>query len=77
MRAGIRLRGAVGQSTQTAIGVTDQPTVNRSPVHPITERHISDRGTRIEDLPHRQISLLNHGQLPKHFEILLGSRDPE
>ena len=77
MRAAVRLRAAVGQSTQTPIGVTDQPTVNRSPVHPITESHIGDRGTRVEDLPHRQIPLLNHGQLPKHSQILLDSCKPE
>jgi hypothetical protein len=73
MRTGIRLRTAVGQSAQTAIGVTDQPTMNRPPVNPITDSHISYRGTRIEDLSHRQIPLLNHRQLPKHLEILLDS----
>jgi hypothetical protein len=46
MRAAVKLRTAVGRSTHTAIGVTDQPMVNRSPVHP-TESHIGDRGTRV------------------------------
>lgn len=37
MRAAVRLRAAVGQSTQTASGVADQATVNSATINPIAD----------------------------------------
>jgi hypothetical protein len=76
MRATVRLRTAVGKSTQTTIGITDQPTVNSATINPIADGDIGDPRS-LQHLPHRQIPLLNHGQLRKHSQILLGSGKPE
>jgi hypothetical protein len=76
MRATVRLRTAVGQSTQTAIGVADQPTMNSATINPIADGDIGDPRP-LQHLPHRQIPLLNHRQHPKHSQILLDSGEPE
>ena len=72
MRAALGPRAAVGERTETFVGVADEPAVDGPPVDAVAGGDVGDLGA-VQHLSDRQVALLNHGQLREHPEILPGS----
>jgi hypothetical protein len=74
--AAIRLGALVGQRPEALGRGAHQPAVEGPAIDPLAERDVFDLGPRVEHLSDREIALLNHVELHKHWLFLLGSAEP-
>ena len=58
--------GCGRRGAEAAVGIADQPPVQRPAVHPKADGHLGDRGGAVEHLANGLIPLLNHRQLLQH-----------
>ena len=62
VRAGVGIRTAVNETTETLIGITPQPFVHGL-AHPIAPGNVGDAGSVIEHLEHGLLPLFHESQL--------------
>ena len=73
----IGLGASIGERTEAACRVAEEPAVHGPAVHPVAAGDVGDRSSRVERLSHGQVAPLNHRKLHKHAGSLLGSVEPK